>query len=128
MCVRHGQHADELDILPLTDSGKSSSSSYTLCHVMDCRQTGEHVREVVDVVRKSDNGLGSVGEKVEEVQDSLEHAQVGVCIRSIMYQSTINLPAALVRDVHRCYSAFVRGVSHVFQTDSTPQPGSMPCT
>lgn len=44
---------------------------------MDCRHTGEHVREAVAVVRKSDNGLGSVGKKVEEVQDSLEHAQVG---------------------------------------------------
>ena len=77
MCVRHGQHVDELGIPPLTDSGKASFSLHILCHVMDCRHTGEHVREVVDVVRKSDNGLGSVGEKVEEVQDSLEHAQVG---------------------------------------------------
>lgn len=56
---------------------------------MDCRHTGEHVREAVDVVRKSDNGLGSVGRKVEEVQDSLEHAQVRFCTRSIMQRSTI---------------------------------------
>ena len=78
---------------------------------MDCRHTGEHVREVVDVVRKSDNGLGSVGEKVEEVQDSMT-----------------NLLAAHVRAVHRCYSANVHCNSHVPQSDSTPQPGSMPRT
>jgi predicted GNAT family N-acyltransferase len=36
------------------------------------------VREAVDVARHPDNGLSSVTEKVEEVQDSFEHAQVHV--------------------------------------------------
>jgi hypothetical protein len=64
----------------------SASGSQLICfngYGTDCRHTGEHVREAVDVVRKSDNGLGSVGKKVEEVQDSLEHAQVGFCLNCI---------------------------------------------
>jgi hypothetical protein len=67
-------------VLLLTSRSEALGGVLPLRHAVDCRHTGEHVREAVDVVRNSDNGLGSVGKKVEEVQDSLEHAQVGFCI------------------------------------------------
>lgn len=40
------------------------------------RQAGDKVRQAADSVQNSDNGVEALSEKVDEVQDSFEHAQV----------------------------------------------------